>query len=95
MSTKAATIAREVYYSGRVQGVGFRWNARHVARGYRVTGFVRNLDDGRVQLVAVGDREEVERFLQAVADSMQGNITNTVVSEHSPASEYPDFAIRS
>jgi acylphosphatase len=76
------TIRCEVHYSGRVQGVGFRWNACSIARDYSVTGFVRNLPDGRVHLVAEGDREEVERFLAAVADSMAGNIRHaeTVVS---------------
>jgi len=53
----------EVYYSGRVQGVGFRANARHISRRYEVTGFVRNLPDGRVHLLAEGQQEHVEQFL--------------------------------
>ena len=47
-----------VYYSGRVQGIGFRYTAREVACGYEVTGFVRNLPDGRVEMAAEGDEEE-------------------------------------
>ena len=42
---------REIYYSGRVQGIGFRYTARSIAAGRRVTGFVRNLPDGRVHLI--------------------------------------------
>ncbi|MBC7853566.1 MAG: acylphosphatase [Pirellulaceae bacterium] len=86
------TIRCEVHYSGHVQGVGFRWNACSVARDYSVTGYVRNLSDGRVHLVAEGEREEVERFLTAIADSMQGNIGHAD-TEVSPATgEYQSFA---
>ena len=55
-----------VYYSGRVQGIGFRYTAREVACGYEVTGFVRNLPDGRVEMAAEGDEEEVAAFLDAI-----------------------------
>jgi acylphosphatase len=56
-----------VSYSGRVQGVGFRATVRHVARGYDVTGLVRNLPDGRVELVAEGMKDELKAFLEAIA----------------------------
>ena len=52
--------------TGRVQGVGFRYQTEHVARSFDVTGYVRNLADGRVELMAEGDRDEVCRFLAAV-----------------------------
>ena len=61
-------------YAGRVQGVGFRYTARTVALGFEVTGTVRNLDDGRVELVAEGAREELEGFLQAIRDSEVGRL---------------------
>ncbi len=57
-----------VLYSGRVQGVGFRASVRHAARGYDVTGIVRNVPDGRVELVAEGMREELEAFLTGIAN---------------------------
>ena len=55
-----------VYYQGRVQGVGFRWTVRDVAMGFDVTGWVQNLSDGRVELVAEGERPELEAFQDAV-----------------------------
>jgi acylphosphatase len=58
-----------VLYSGRVQGVGFRVTARGIACGYDVTGLVRNLPDGRVELMAEGGRSELEAFLKAIAES--------------------------
>lgn len=62
-------IGRQVFYEGRVQGVGFRATVKGLARGYDVTGWVRNLPDGRVELQASGDDEEVEAFLEAIAES--------------------------
>ncbi len=62
-------IARQVFYEGRVQGVGFRFTVKQLARGYEVVGWVRNLDDGRVELQCGGERAEVEGFLQAIAES--------------------------
>lgn len=59
----------QVFYEGRVQGVGFRYTARRVAAGFDVAGYVRNMPDGRVELVASGDADEVDGFLQALRDS--------------------------
>jgi acylphosphatase len=56
-----------VLYTGRVQGVGFRATVRHLSRGYDVTGTVRNLPDGQVELVAEGMKEEVRAFLEGIA----------------------------
>ena len=58
-----------VIYTGRVQGVGFRYTTKSVATGFEVTGIVRNLPDGRVELVAEGAKEELETFQQAIRDA--------------------------
>ena len=52
----------QILYSGRVQGVGFRYTVRTLATGYEVTGTVRNLPDGRVELTAEGRENELEAF---------------------------------
>jgi acylphosphatase len=59
----------QVFYEGNVQGVGFRWSVRNVAKGFDVTGSVRNLRDGRVELQATGDEKEVRAFLEAILQS--------------------------
>ena len=56
----------KIFYSGHVQGVGFRYIAKTVAAGFEVSGTVRNLPDGGVELIAEGPREELEAFRAAV-----------------------------
>jgi acylphosphatase len=65
-----------VHYSGRVQGVGFRMTVRQLACGYDVTGSVRNLADGRVEVIAEGAKAELKAFLEGIAESeLSGFIT--------------------
>lgn len=73
-------IARQIFYEGRVQGVGFRYSTHRVALGFDVVGWVKNLNDGRVELLAAGEKDEVEAFLQAIRDSeLSSHIRNEVV----------------
>jgi len=75
---------RRVYYSGRVQGVGFRFTAERLAQRFRVAGFVRNLDDGRVELLAEGEAAEVAAFLDAVRREMDPYILDIQEERESP-----------
>lgn len=59
----------QIFYSGHVQGVGFRYTVKSVAAGFEVVGTVRNLADGRVELVAEGSREELEAFRIAIPEA--------------------------
>lgn len=63
-----------MWFSGRVQGVGFRYTTRELAEGYAVAGTVRNLDDGRVELVVDGGRSEIDRFVSAIRRRFADNI---------------------
>ncbi len=84
-----------VFYAGRVQGVGFRYTAREIACGYDLTGYVRNLNDGRVELVAEGTEEEVKEFLEALQNSQLGSHIRTAdVNWREAAEEFRGFEIR-
>jgi len=88
-------IARQVYYEGRVQGVGFRFTARHIAKGYDVTGWVMNLPDGRVELHTCGESDEVHAFLNAIRDSeLNSCIRKIEVHEIPPLQGATGFEIR-
>jgi len=83
-----------VLYSGRVQGVGFRYTVKQVAAGYAVTGAVRNLPDGRVELVAEGARDELEGFRQGIRDAgLDGFIRQEDVRWAEARSEFRGFEI--
>jgi acylphosphatase len=60
-------ISLQVFYEGNVQGVGFRWTVRDAAKGFDVTGWVRNLPDGRVELQVTGEENEARGFLDCIA----------------------------
>jgi acylphosphatase len=82
--------ARHIFYEGRVQGVGFRYSVRQIATGFDVTGWIRNLPDGRVELLAAGDAEEVAAFLQAIHDSELGSF----IRNHTPHEIPPPEGLR-
>ncbi|HYW81009.1 MAG TPA: acylphosphatase [Thermoguttaceae bacterium] len=85
---------REIHYSGRVQGVGFRYTVRSLAARFDVTGFVRNLSDGRVQLVVEGSVPEVGRFLDTIATEMGHYIADTRSTTESASGRFERFEIR-
>ena|ERR1043166_2265810 len=83
-----------IFYTGRVQGIGFRITAKSVATGFEVTGTVRNLADGRVELVAEGARDELEAFRGAIRDSGLGHfIAGEQVSWADAANQFRGFEI--
>ena len=83
-----------VLYSGRVQGVGFRYSVKSVASGFELTGAVRNLPDGRVELFAEGAGDELQAFRQAIRESgMEHFIQNEDVSWGEAKNEFRGFEI--
>jgi acylphosphatase len=88
-------VARQVFYSGRVQGVGFRYTVKRIAGGFDVIGWVKNLPDGRVELQAMSEEgEELEAFLQAIRDgSLGGNIKSAEEHAIPPLAGVRGFSI--
>jgi len=83
-----------VLFSGRVQGVGFRYTAKTVATGFEITGTIRNLPDGRVELIAEGNRAELEEFRGAIQDAgLAGFIRDEQVIWADAKNEFRGFEI--
>jgi acylphosphatase len=83
-----------VFFTGRVQGVGFRYSTLQVAKEFEVTGFVKNLPDGRVQLEAEGRTDEVGAFVTAVEERMHGYIRKTDRAARKRPSQFSSFQIQ-
>ncbi len=89
-------IARRFYVSGRVQGVGFRYYVHDVARREGVTGYVRNLPDGRVEALVEGDFEAVTRVERAVRSGPAGaRVEHVDADALTPAGAYKSFSVTS
>ena len=87
--------AREFLIAGRVQGVGFRFFAREAAAREGLRGFVRNLEDGRVEVQAEGDQAALERFERALHRGPPGaEILDVAMSELPPVGQSPLFQVR-
>ena len=93
------TIRRDVerrtyYFSGRVQGVGFRYTAQHLARSHPVSGYVRNLSDGRVELIAEGEPRDLDALADSLKRKMEGFIRGVTVSADKATGEFTGFTVR-
>jgi acylphosphatase len=86
-------VGRTVHYSGKVQGVGFRATVAGIAKDHPVTGYVKNLDDGRVQVVVEGKEADVKKFLDAVRSYWKKNIEKEDTEETKPTGKYKTFSI--
>ena len=84
----------QILYTGHVQGVGFRYTVKSLAPGYEITGTIRNLSDGRVELSAEGTRDELRAFQRAIQDSGLGQlITQEEPSWSDARGEFRGFTI--
>ncbi len=77
-----------IYFTGRVQGVGFRFTTIRIARGYSVAGYVKNLPGRRVELVAEGDTAELDSFVETVLEAMSGHIASHTIDRSAPTGEF-------
>jgi len=94
MKSRPVKIARCVLYSGRVQGVGFRATVYDISTDHSgVSGYVRNLTDGRVEVVAQGKARTIAAFLLAIEHRLERNIENAEISELAVTEALLGFAI--
>ena len=82
-----------VYFSGTVQGVGFRYTTQRTAERFGLTGWVRNLSDGRVEMLAQGQEATLENFLSALRDEMSGYISGVEREWQESTNVHESFAI--
>lgn len=83
-----------VFFTGHVQGVGFRYSVLQVAKEFEVTGYVSNLVDGRVQLEAEGAASDVAAFVDSVQERMHGYIRKTERSARKGPAMFSGFTIK-
>ena len=83
-----------VYYSGSVQGVGFRFTAERIANSLGLTGWVRNLKDGRVEVVCEGKKPDLEDFLRKITDIFKSYIRDADIEMGASTGEFEGFDIR-
>lgn len=88
-----ADIAKHIFFSGTVQGVGFRFTALRIAQRYKLSGFVRNCRDGKVEMLAQGPAADIESCLQDIGQTFAGYIRNTKIEDVRPEPKYHSFQI--
>ncbi len=85
--------ARHIIFAGRVQGVGFRFTALNTAKRYGLTGIVRNLPNGCVEMVAQGSPEDIDDCIRDISEALAGYVGDTKIEEIPPNPQYKDFKI--
>jgi len=83
-----------IYYSGRVQGVGFRFTSRYLANELGILGWVRNLSDGRVEIVAEQEEDTLRDFLSQISGRFQRYINDVSVEMLPATGDFKDFDIK-
>ncbi len=85
--------ARHVIFIGRVQGVGFRYTAHRIANRHQLTGFVRNLPDGTVEMFAQGPAQDIDDCIQDIKEYFGDYLRETRIQEIPTDPKYKDFRI--
>ena len=86
-------IHAHIYYSGTVQGVGFRFFVYRSAQGLGLSGWVRNLGDGRVEIRVEGEAEGIQQMMTAVEERFSGSIRNKSLGYGEATGRYSSFSI--
>ena len=85
--------AKHIIFAGRVQGIGFRFTALDIANRYRLTGLVRNLPDGTVEMITQGPADDIADCIRDIKEAFEGYIRETKTEEIPPDPKYTDFKI--
>ena len=85
--------AKHVIFIGRVQGVGFRFTAHRMAKRHQITGFVRNLPDGTVEMLAQGPAGGIDDCIQDIQEYFGDYVRETSIQEIPTDPKYKDFRI--
>lgn len=83
-----------IYFHGHVQGVGFRFTSRQVADRFDVSGWVKNLPNGTVEMIVEGDSKQIDAYVAEVTASTHGRVTDTQITKSSPSGEFSEMVIR-
>ena len=83
-----------IYYTGSVQGIGFRYTAERVALSLGLTGWAKNLSDGRVEVLCEGKETDIEIFLRKIDDTFKGYVRNIDLERGKATGEFSAFDIR-
>lgn len=94
MSEPSQSVRLTVFFRGRVQGVGFRYTTERIARAFAVTGYVRNLPDGRVEIEAEGEPAEVHGFVQEIETNMKHYIRERTIQQGPATGQFSGFSIQ-
>lgn len=86
-------VAKHVIFTGSVQGVGFRFTAHRMAIRHQLTGFVRNMLDGSVEMLAQGSTEDIDDCIRDIKEYFAGYIRETRIEEIPPDTRYKEFRI--
>lgn len=93
MNDSDETFFLNAFFSGHVQGVGFRYSAAQIAKGYEVTGFVKNLADGRVELEIEGEASECRSMVASIEDELDAYVRKTELSDGYRERSFSSFRI--
>ena len=86
-------VAKQIIFVGHVQGVGFRFTAHRMAGRHQLTGFVRNLRDGSVEMVAQGSAGDIEDCTRDIKESFPGYVREVIINDIPPDPKHTDFKI--
>ncbi len=88
-----AETAKHIIFKGRVQGIGFRFTALRVAGRYRLTGYVRNMPDGAVEMLAQGQAADIDDCISDIEESFADYVKETTINDVPADPKYTDFKI--